>query len=243
MTKNKKQIILLKISGESLKGDNAVISTTQINSICAQIKKLQKKYIIGIVLGGGNILRGANTTNKSLTRTSADIMGMLATIINSIALRDALEAIGVNTSLYSLITMPTIAKTYNISAIKQDLANNNVVIFAGGTGNPYFSTDSGVALRALEVDASFILMGKNGVDGIYDSDPKINKKAKRYASISYDKIVHDNLKVIDTSAASILSNSDVKILVFNVNRANCFVDALANKIPTTVISKSKRGNK
>ena len=242
MTKNKKQIILLKISGESLKGDN-VISTTQINSICAQIKNLQKKYIIGIVLGGGNILRGANTTNKSLTRTSADIMGMLATIINSIALRDALEVIGVNTSLYSLITMPTIAKTYNISAIKQDLANNNVVIFAGGTGNPYFSTDSGVALRALEVDASFILMGKNGVDGIYDSDPKINKKAKRYASISYDKIVHDNLKVIDTSAASILSNSDVKILVFNVNRANCFVDALANKIPTTVISKSKRGNK
>ena len=243
MTKNKKQVILLKISGESLKKDNAIISTTQINSICAQIKKLQKTYAIGIVLGGGNVLRGANTSNKFLTRTSADIMGMLATIINSIALRDGLEAINVNTSLYSLITMPTIAKTYNISAIKQDLTNDNVVIFAGGTGNPYFSTDTGVALRALEVGASFILMGKNGVDGIYDSDPKINKKARRYASISYDKIVYDNLKVIDTSAASILSNSDVKILVFNVNRANCFVDALTNKIPTTVISKSNKGDK
>lgn len=243
MTKNKKQVILLKISGESLKKDNAIISTTQINSICAQIKKLQKTYAIGIVLGGGNVLRGANTCNKFLTRTSADIMGMLATIINSIALRDGLEAIDVNTSLYSLITMPTIAKTYNISAIKQDLTNDNVVIFAGGTGNPYFSTDSGVALRALEVGASFILMGKNGVDGIYDSDPKINKKARRYASISYDKIVYDNLKVIDTSAASILSNSNVKILVFNINRANCFVDALTNKIPTTVISKSNKGDK
>ncbi len=243
MTKNKKQIILLKISGESLKKENSIISTTQIKSICTQIKNLQKKYSIGIVLGGGNILRGANTANEFLTRTSADIMGMLSTIINSIALRDGLEAIGVDTSLYSLITMPTIAKTYNISAIKQDLANNNVVIFAGGTGYPYFSTDTGVALRALEIGASFILMGKNGVDGIYDSDPKINKKAKRYASISYSKIVHDDLKVIDASAASLLSNSDVKVLVFNINRTNCFVDVLANKIPTTIISKSNKGKK
>ena len=243
MTKNKKQIILLKISGESLRKDNAIISSTQINSICTQIKNLQKKYAIGIVLGGGNILRGANISNKSLTRTSADIMGMLATIINSIALRDGLEAMGINTSLYSLITMPTIAKTYNINTIKEDLANDRVAIFAGGTGYPYFSTDTGVALRALEVGASFILMGKNGVDGVYDSDPKVNKKAKRYTSISYDKIIHDDLKAIDTSAASLLSDSNVKVLVFNVNRTNCFVDALANKIPTTIISKSNKGNK
>ena len=233
MPKINKQVILLKISGESL-GEN---TKSQIISIVNQIKELKKKYSIGIVLGGGNILRGAKISDSILSRQSADIMGMLATIINSIALRDGLESYGINTSLYSLITIPSIAKIYNINLVQHDLAKGDIVIFAGGTGNPFFSTDSGVALRALEINASFILMGKNGVDGVYSSDPRINKKAKRYSSISYDKIIHDNLKIIDTTAAALLNNSKVKIIVFNANRKKCFIDALTNKIPTTTISK------
>ncbi len=233
-----KQKILLKISGESLSKNNETISKIQITSIINQIKILRKKYSIGIVVGGGNILRGANVSNNLLSRPSADIMGMLATIINSIALRDGLEANGIHTSIYSLITMPTIAKTYNINSVKHDLNEGNVVIFAGGTGNPYFSTDSGVALRALELDAKFILVAKNNADGIYDSDPKINKKAKRYSSISYDKIIQNNLKAIDTTAATLLKDSNIKIIVFNANRKNGFIDALENKIPTTIVSKS-----
>lgn len=238
MLETSKQKILLKISGESLSKNNETISKNQISSIINQIKILRKKYSIGIVVGGGNILRGANVNNNLLSRSSADIMGMLATIINSIALRDGLEANGINTSVYSLITMPTIAKTYNINSVKHDLNEGNVVIFAGGTGNPYFSTDSGVALRALELDATFILVAKNNIDGIYDSDPKINKKAKRYSSISYDKIIQNNLKAIDTTAAALLKDSKIKIIVFNANRKNGFIDAIGNKIPTTIVSKS-----
>ena len=163
---------------------------------------------------------------------------MLETIINSIALHDGLEVNRINTSLYSLNTMATIAKIYNINYVQHDLANGDVVIFAGGTGIAYFSTDSGVALRALEINTSFILMGKNNIDDIYDSDPRINKKAKRYSSISYDMIIHDNLKTIDTTAAALLNDSEIKIIVFYANRKNCFINALENKIPTTIISNS-----
>ena len=239
MIKIKKQTILIKISGESLKSKDSIISKTQIQDLCNQIKKIHKLYNIGIVLGGGNIVRGANTNNNLLSRTSADIMGMLATEINSLALRDALEANGLDVCLYSLIYMPTVARPYDIFAARKDIAKGNIVIFAGGTGNPYFTTDSGVALRALEIDASFILMGKNDADGIYDSDPNKNTKAKRFSKISYDQIIDNRLHAMDITAASLLSESSVKIIVFNAKQKDCFLKALQSNIPTTIISRKE----
>ena len=242
MIRDKKQTILIKISGESVKSKDSVISKSQIQDLCNQIKKIHKLYNIGIVLGGGNIIRGANTNNSLLSRTSADIMGMLATEINSLALRDALEANGLDVCLYSLIYMPTVAKEYDIFAARKAIANGNIVIFSGGTGSPYFTTDSSVALRALEIDASFILMGKNDTDGVYDSDPNKNKNAKRFSKLSYDQIIDNRLHVMDITAASLLSESNVKIIVFNVKQKDCFLKALLNRIPKTIIFK-KEGKK
>ena len=242
MVKSKKQTVLIKISGESLRDGDLAISKSKVQSLCDQIKKIHNLYNVGVVLGGGNIIRGANANNELLSRTSADIMGMLATEINSLALRDALEANGLDVCLYSLIYMPTVAKPYDIFAAKKAIANGSVAIFSGGTGNPYFTTDSGVALRALEIDASFILMGKNDTDGVYDSDPNTNKKAKRFSKITFDQIIDDRLHVMDTTAASLLSESDVKIIVFNVKHKDSFLKALKNTIPTTIITK-KEGKK
>ena len=204
--------------------------------MCIQIKKIHKLYNIGIVLGGGNIVRGANTSNNLLSRTSADIMGMLATEINSLALRDALESNGLDVCLYSLIYMPTIAKPYDIFAARKAIAKGNIVIFAGGTGNPYFTTDSGVALRALEIDASFILMGKNDADGIYDSDPNKNPNAVKYDRLTIQKVVDEELGVIDLAASVICKENKMPMRIFGLNEENSIINAVSdNNFTGTVI--------
>lgn len=232
-----KKTVLIKISGESIKSDKSTFDSLRLNELANQIKKIQTKYNVGIILGGGNIMRGASFKSNLICRTTTDQMGMLATIINSLALRDSLENAGIKTKLYSLIAMPTIAHTYSIHQMNHDLRNNHVIIFAGGTGNPYFSTDTGIALRTLETKADIVLMGKNGVDGIYSDDPRTNKKAKRYSSISYDEIIKQDLKVMDMTAIPLFAQANARILVFDTNTKDCYLKALANKIPSTSIYK------
>ncbi len=230
-----RKVVLIKISGESLKDNKSAINFTRINSLIKQIKKIHSKCNIGIVVGGGNIIRGANINNELINRTTADNMGMLATIINSLALKDAINKQNIPVEIYSLIPMPTIAKIYNIYSVNNDIKQNKVIIFSGGTGNPYFSTDTGIALRALEIKADTILMGKNGVNGIYSSDPNKNRDAKRYDSISYDEIISKKIKIIDMEAIYLFKQSSAKIIVFDTNSPNCYVNALNNKMTCTII--------
>lgn len=232
-----KKTILIKISGESLRDSDCNLSIDKLNDLARQIKIIIKKYNVGIVLGGGNILRGAKICNRYLTRVTSDQMGMLSTSINSLALRDVLANNGIDVELLSLIPMPTICKTYMPGEVKNILTSNKVIIFSGGTGNPFFSTDTGIALRILETNSSIVLMGKNGVDGVYSADPKINKNAKHYNNISFDNILKYNLKVMDLTATSLLTNSKVEMYVFNADRKNSLIDALNKKIPITIISR------
>ncbi len=234
---SKKQNILLKISGESLSRKDEIFSDDNLNELSNQVKLIKAKYNIGIVIGGGNIIRGARKTSVVVDRVSKDQMGMLATIINSIALRDALIKKGLKVKLYSLILAPSIANIYNPLEACKDLDDGYVVIFAGGTGNPYFSTDTGIALRVLETSCKLVLMGKNGVDGIYTSDPHMNKTAKRINKLTYKQAIEQKIEVMDLTALSLLANSDIKILVFDANQKQSFVNALNKKIKYSEVTR------
>ena len=231
----KKQTLLIKISGESFKGTTTNVDPEKIDSIALQIKELQKKYNVGVVIGGGNIIRGAKWKANQVRRTTADQMGMMATNINCLALRDTLQSYDVKTIMYTLIPMPSIAHTYSINDMLKNINEGNVIIFAAGTGNPYFSTDTGIALRTLETDADIVLMGKTGVDGIYSSDPRIDANAERFEKISFDQTLEKNLQVMDQTAVCLMRNSHAKILVFNANRKNCYIDVMEEKIPYTIV--------
>ncbi|MCF0227539.1 MAG: UMP kinase [Malacoplasma sp.] len=235
-----KQTILIKISGESFKHGDELVSQKRLDDLASQIKTLSKNYNIGIVTGGGNLMRGGKNKNKLVKRFTADQVGMLATVMNSLQLRDAIESKGVNVTLYSLISMPQICKVYNVYNMRDDLHKGKVVIFAGGTGSPYFTTDSGIALRALESEAHYILMGKNGVDGVYTADPKTHKNAKRLSKVTFYEAIEKKLNFMDLAAMAFLDGTNTNILVFDVNQPNCFVKVLSKKIPYTLVtSKGK----
>lgn len=235
---NNRKTLLLKISGESLKSSTQTIDPNKVLDLANQIKTLHTKYNIGIVLGGGNIVRGANTNDKRLNKYTAHQMGMISTIINCLYLRDVLQSLEVKTCIYSLVPIPTIAKIYDINRMNNHLKQKQeVVIFAGGTGNPYFTTDSGIALRALETSAHTILMGKNGVDGIYSDDPKKNTNAKHYKKISFSQAIKENLKVMDETAMALLKDSSVNIIIFDINAKNSLVSVMNNKIKYSLINK------
>ena len=178
--------VVLKLSGEALAGNTGYgIDPETIQEIAAQIKAVYELGVeLGIVVGGGNIWRGIAGSAKGMDRAAADQMGMLATVINSLALQDSLEAIGVDTRVMSAVEMRQMAETYIRRRAVRHFEKGRVVIFAAGTGNPYFSTDTAAALRAAETEAEVILMAKRGVDGVYDSDPKLNANAKMYSSLS-----------------------------------------------------------
>lgn len=232
-----KSNVLLKISGEAISSKTNLFDDLALGNLANQIKKISTNYNVGIVLGGGNIMRGGRSNSKYVDRASRDQIGMLATIINSIALKDALVAIGVKVKLFSLLMLPTVANVYNIDKSRKAFAKNKVVIFAGGTGNPYFSTDSGIALRALENNAKLILMGKNGVDGIYTADPNKQKTAKRINKITYKDAIKQNLEVMDLTAMELLKDSQVKIRIFDCNQKDAYLKALKNQIKYSEVSK------
>jgi uridylate kinase len=216
--------ILLKLSGEALQSINkdASICYNKLNFFIEEIKAVKALgYKIAIVIGGGNILRGANISSKGLTRSKADNMGMLATIINSIAVEDALNNSGVPTVLLSAIEVNKVCDFYTAEKAKKILEENKVVIIAGGLSNPYFSTDTAVVLRALEINASIVYKGTQ-VDGVYDKDPNKNTDAKRYSQISYDEVILNKLAVMDMTSILLAQKEKLPIVIFDIHKKGNF---------------------
>ena len=214
MPENKYKRILLKLSGEALAGEkkNGIDEET-VDKICEQIKELVKmKTEVAVVVGGGNFWRGAN---KKMERTTSDYMGMLATTMNGLALQNALEEKGVYTRLQTAIEMREIAEPYIKRRAVRHLEKGRVVIFGCGTGNPYFTTDTAAALRAVEIEAEVILVGKT-IDGVYSADPKVDKNAIKYDEISYLDILSNNLKVMDSTAISLCRDNNIHLIVFEI---------------------------
>jgi uridylate kinase len=230
--------ILLKLSGEALGGEAGIgISPESVHNMAEQICEVRELGVeVVVVCGGGNIFRGLSGSEKGIERATGDYMGMLATVINALALQDALEKLGAPTRVQSAISMSQIAEPFIRRRAERHLEKKRVVIFGGGTGNPYFSTDTAAALRANEIGAEVILKATK-VDGIYDSDPKKNPKAKRYAEISYLEALQRQLKVMDSTAFSLCMDNKMPIIVFDFFRPhNLRRVIMGEKVGTLVTS-------
>ena len=213
-----KKRVLLKLSGEALKdsGDE-IISSKTVDKIAIQVKELKNAgYDIAIVIGAGNIWRGASASKLGMDRVQADYMGMLATIMNSLALQQSLEKIGLKTRLMTAMEIYKVAEPYIRRRAERHFEKDRILILAGGTGSAYFSTDTASALRAAELNIPLILMAKNGTDGIYSKDPKKYNDAKKYDEITYQEILEKNLRVMDQKAASLCKENNIQILVFDM---------------------------
>ena len=213
--------VVLKLSGEALAGEQGYgIDPKVVEDIAKQIKLVNETGLeVAVVNGGGNIWRGLSGSSKGMDRATADYMGMLATVINSLALQDALEALGVSTRVQTAIEMRQVAEPYIRRRAIRHLEKGRVVIFAAGTGNPYFSTDTTAALRAAEIEADAILMAKKGVDGVYDSDPKENPEAKKFNFLPYLEVIKRGLAVMDSTAISLCMDNKIPIVVFNIDES------------------------
>jgi len=211
--------ILLKLSGEALMGQQGSgIDPDMVLGIALEIKEVANLGIeVGLVIGGGNIFRGLSASARGMDRVSADYMGMLATVINSLALQDYLERNGVYTRVLTAIKMEQIAEPFIRRRAIRHLEKGRIVIFAAGTGNPYFTTDTAAALRAIEIEADVIMKGTK-VDGVYDSDPSENKHAKKFNELSYLEVVKRRLKVMDTTAVTLCMENKLPIIVFNLTK-------------------------
>lgn len=240
MNEPKYKRIVLKLSGEALAGDSGFgIKPPTIQEICKEIKEVHALGIeIAIVVGCGNIWRGKIGEEMGMERAQADYMGMLATVMNALALQDCLENEGVPTRVQTSIEMRQIAEPYIRRKAMRHLEKGRVVIFAGGTGNPYFSTDTTSALRAAEIEADVILMAKNNVDGVYSADPKLDKDAVKYDELTHLDIINKGLQVMDTTASSLSMDNDIPLVVFNLNETgNIKRVVLGEVIGTTVREK------
>ncbi len=215
--------VLVKLSGEALMGDMGYgIDPVIVNNIADDIHEIVKLGVkVTIVVGGGNIFRGLAGSAKGMDRATADYMGMLATVMNSLALQDSLEKKDVATRVQSAITIHEVSEPFIRRKAMRHLEKGRVVIFAAGTGNPYFTTDTAAALRAAETGAEVILMAKNKIDGVYDSDPQINPNAKKFDKITYKDVINKELKVMDTSALSLCRDNNIPIVVFDFTRRGC----------------------
>ncbi|MDO7787063.1 UMP kinase [Desulforamulus aquiferis] len=211
--------VILKLSGEALAGTKGYgIDPEVVYSIASQIKDvIELRVQLAIVVGGGNIWRGISGSTKGMDRATADYMGMLATVINSLALQDALEKIDVDTRVQTAFEMMAVAETYIRRRAIRHMEKGRVVIFAAGTGNPYFSTDTTAALRAAEVEAEIILMAKQ-VDGVYEADPLKNPEAKKFEQLTYIDVLQKGLQVMDSTAASLCMDNRIPLLVFDLNK-------------------------
>lgn len=237
MAQPKFKRIVLKLSGEALAGNEGFgIEANTILSIANQIKEVVELGVeVAVVVGGGNIWRGISGSAQGIDRATADYMGMLATVMNSLALQDALETIDVPTRVQTSIEMQQIAEPYIRRRAIRHLEKGRVVIFASGTGNPFFSTDTTAALRAAEIEAEVILMAKNNVDGVYSADPKKDSDAVKYDQLTYMQVLSNNLGVMDSTASSLCMDNDIPLLVFSITEeGNIRKAVIGEKIGTIV---------
>jgi uridylate kinase len=237
-SKIKYKRVLLKLSGEILMGgkSNGALDNDTLTSIANQVSEIVKLGAqVGIVIGGGNIFRGLQAAADGMDRVSADFMGMLATVINSLALQQYLEKIGIFTRVMSAIEMSAVAEPFIRRRAVRHLEKGRVVIFAGGTGNPYFTTDSAAALRASEIGAEVVLKGTK-VDGVYDSDPVKNNSAKKYDNISYFDVLKDELRVMDLTAISMCKDNNIPIIIFNLHQKGNLKRILTGESIGTLVS-------
>lgn len=237
MATPKYQRVVLKLSGEALSGDKGFgLDFTVLNTIAKQLEKVCALGVqVAVVVGGGNIWRGASGSAQGMDKATADYMGMLATVINALALQDCLENLGVDTRVLTAIEMREIAEPYIRRRAMRHLEKNRVVIFASGTGNPYFSTDTTAALRAAEIEAEVILMAKRGVDGVYDADPRTNPDARKFEHVDYIDVLNRGLGVMDSTATSLCMDNRIPIIVFDFNEPDNIVNAcLGMRVGTKV---------
>ena len=233
--------ILLKLSGESLMGKKGLgIDHSVLEFFSQEIKKVHKAGVeVGLVIGGGNIYRGLSASSQGIDRATGDYMGMLATMINSLALQNALEKNKLQTRLMSAIKMDTIAETYIRRRAIRHLEKGRVVIFGAGTGNPYFSTDTAASLRAVEIGAGIVIKGTR-VDGVFDSDPEKNSDATKFDNISYLDVLKKNLRIMDLTAVSLCQENDLPLAVFNMNVPDNLLNLVSGKkVGTIIYSKQK----
>lgn len=232
--------VLLKLSGEGLMGEKSFgLDESKLSEMAREIKQVHDAGIqLAVVIGGGNIFRGLKGAAGGMDRVSADHMGMLATIINSLAMQDALLRIGVPTRVVSGVVMPTICEPYIQPKAKSHLQNGDVIIFAAGTGNPFFTTDTGAALRAAEMGCEAIFKATQ-VDGVYSADPKKDKNAVRFEKVSYDEVLIKNLKVMDASAIALARDNNISIVVFSMHEQGALMRAMAGQGAFTEITCDK----
>lgn len=240
MSSPKYKRVVLKLSGEALAGDQGFgINPAVIKSIAEQVKEIAELDVeVAVVVGGGNIWRGKIGSEMGMDRATADYMGMLATVMNSLALQDSLEQLGIETRVQTSIEMRQVAEPYIRRRGIRHLEKKRVVIFAAGTGNPYFSTDTTAALRAAEIEAEVILMAKNNVDGVYSADPKLDPNAVKYTELSYLDVLKEGLAVMDSTASSLCMDNNIPLIVFSImEQGNIKRVVMGEKIGTIVRGK------
>ena len=240
MTRPRFNRILLKLSGEALMGAGQFgIDQDAVAALAGEVKAARDQgFELCLVIGGGNIFRGMAGAAKGMDRAQADYMGMLATVMNALAMQNALERIGVETRVQSAIKMDQVCEPVIRRRAERHLAKSRVVIFAAGVGSPYFTTDTGAALRAAEMKCDALLKGTS-VDGIYDADPKKVANAKRYDVIGYDRMLADDLKVMDASAVALCRDNDIPIVVFNIRQPGNLAEVLAGRGIATVVQNGE----
>ncbi|ARD49324.1 UMP kinase [Sporosarcina sp. P37] len=234
--------IVLKLSGEALAGNQGYgLSPEVIKSVANQVKEVVELGVeVAVVVGGGNIWRGKVGSEMGMDRTTADYMGMLATVMNSLALQDALEKLGPETRVMSSIDMRQVAEPYIRRKAIRHLEKSRVVIFAAGTGNPYFSTDTTAALRAAEIEADVILMAKNNVDGVYSADPMKDATATKYLELSYLEVISQGLEVMDSTASTLCMDNDIPLVVFSIMENGNIKKAVLGEDIGTVVRRNKQ---
>ncbi|MGM0902006.1 UMP kinase [Mesobacillus maritimus] len=240
MSNPKYKRVVLKLSGEALAGENGFgINPSVIKNVAGQVKELAELGVeVAVVVGGGNIWRGKIGEEMGMDRATADYMGMLATVMNSLALQDSLEQEGIETRVQTSIEMRQVAEPYIRRRAIRHLEKTRVVIFAAGTGNPYFSTDTTAALRAAEIEAEVILMAKNNVDGVYSADPRMDPNAVKYDELSYLDVIKEGLAVMDSTASSLCMDNNIPLIVFSImEEGNIKRAVMGEKIGTIVRGK------
>ena len=239
MVEPKYKRVVLKLSGEALAGNDGFgISPEVIKSVAEQIREVMLLGVqVSVVVGGGNIWRGVKASDEGMDRAHADYMGMLATVLNALALQDALERLEVVTRVQTSIEMRQVAEPYIRRRAIRHLEKNRVVIFAGGTGNPFFSTDTAAALRAAEIDAEVILMAKNGVDGVYSADPQKDPDAIKYEILNFMTVLSQGLKVMDATATSLCMDNNIPILVFSITESGNIRRAVMGEPIGTIVRR------